>query len=339
MAYGIDETVYVEDNAGDLGGPPVTPAMPWWLSPDVQIPAHPGTAFQGPNDVQIRVHTHDEPYIDDKIVAEVYVGNPSLVMSPTANTKRIDPGNLLFRPPGVAGTEPVADVPGATLTFAWTPSGAAGTVDGPGHHCLVVRAFPSQLTPPTDPFDVPLERHEAQHNLEILTTTHAFAPGGSGFGLGTPHDPRRRDKATGLWWEELGTVAAKKPGRHFVVVAYDPKPGDAVTHDARDHKRFSEGPPDKVVIDGRHVKPIDPGELTQNGPFTEQSGLGTGIYEASRLVGAAELDLESRRETKVRIGFDHSNLAPHTAVALHAVQFDEHGNPEGGMTIVALAPR
>src|SRR4051794_35356531 len=109
MPYGGDATVYVEDISGDQGFDPAS-TQPWWLSPDVDIPAHTGTAFQGANTVQIRVHTHEEPFIDDKIVAEVYVGNPSLAMSPVANTKRIDPGNLLFRPPGVAGSEPVADI-------------------------------------------------------------------------------------------------------------------------------------------------------------------------------------------------------------------------------------
>ena len=93
MAYGFDVTVYVEDKTGDLGAPG-SPA-PWWLSPDVDIPAHTGEAVQGANDVRIRVHAHEEPILDEKIVAEVYVGNPSLVMSPTSGTSRIDPGTLL----------------------------------------------------------------------------------------------------------------------------------------------------------------------------------------------------------------------------------------------------
>ncbi|MEA2440850.1 MAG: hypothetical protein QOH76_2274, partial [Thermoleophilaceae bacterium] len=57
MAYGTDVTVYVEDKAGDVGAP-ASPA-PWWISPDVDIPAHSGEAGQGSNDVQIRVHTHE----------------------------------------------------------------------------------------------------------------------------------------------------------------------------------------------------------------------------------------------------------------------------------------
>ena len=61
MAYGTDVTVYLEDTAGDLGAPG-SPA-PWWLSPDVDIPAHAGEAVQGVNDVQVRVHAHDVPVL------------------------------------------------------------------------------------------------------------------------------------------------------------------------------------------------------------------------------------------------------------------------------------
>ena len=59
-AYGGDVSVYVEDKAGDQGLDPTIPG-PFWLSPDVDIPAHTGEASQGSNTVQIRVHSHDEP--------------------------------------------------------------------------------------------------------------------------------------------------------------------------------------------------------------------------------------------------------------------------------------
>ena len=40
MAYGGDLSVYVEDRPGDQGGLPGP--GPFWLSPDVDIPAHSG---------------------------------------------------------------------------------------------------------------------------------------------------------------------------------------------------------------------------------------------------------------------------------------------------------
>src|SRR3954451_14489452 len=241
--YGGDVSVYVEDRAGDQGFDP-TATGPFWLSPDVDIPAHIGEAWQGPNDVQIRVHTHEEPILTEKITAEVYVGNPSLAMSPTAGTKRIDPGGLTFRPPGVAGTEPVAGIPGATLTFAWTPSNDAAQVDGPGHRCLVVRAFPQNVTPPTDPFVVPTEPHEAQHNIEVLKTAMLKANMSQG-GAGTEHDPRRRDEESGLWWEGISTVGPGQPGERFVVWSFDPDPVRTIRR-ALGHTTVSKVPPKAV---------------------------------------------------------------------------------------------
>jgi hypothetical protein len=339
MTYS-DLTVYVEDKAGDLGAPG-SPA-PWWLSPDVDIPSHSGEAFQGTNQVQIRIHAHEEPLLDVKIVAEVYVGNPGFVLSPGTGTKRIDPGNLVVRPPGVAGTEPVANETGATLTFPWTPSGSAADVDGPGHRCLIVRAFPETVTPPTDPFDVPNEQHEAQHNIEVLSTTMDIAHAGAG----TPHDPRGRDGANGLWWEELVTMAAKRRGRHYVVWAFDPKPSDDLT----DHLRrplhaakvdgFSDTSPGDVTTEARdtHCEQIDPRKLLNDRKFEKHAHLGKGLFGVDRLVGAATVELAPQQVQSLVARFDLSGLAPHTAVVLHGAQFDEHGQPEGGMTIVAVAP-
>jgi hypothetical protein len=310
----------------------------------VDIPAHSGQASQGSNDVKIRVHTHEEPFIQEKIVAEVYVGKPSFVMSPTAATKRIDPGNLLFRPPGVTGPEPLADVTGGTLTFPWTPaSGASTDVDGPGHRCLVVRAFPQNVTPPTTPFDVPNEGHEAQHNIEVLSTTKQQADMANG-GAGTPGDPRRRDGNDGLWWEEFVTTAAGDAGTRFIVFAFDPNPsGELVDGITRvlakaGWKEFSESPPDHVSLVGTKVDEIEPRRLLRNVAFVEQSGLGSGLFAKGRLLGAAKLELDPDRTAKLVLRFNHSDLRRGSAVVLHGAQWDEHGRPEGGMTVVAMAP-
>jgi hypothetical protein len=341
MAYGGDVTVYVEDKAGDQGFNPAI-GGPWWLSPDVDIPAHTGEARQGANQVQIRVHTHEEPILSEKIKAEVYVGIPSLAMSPVVGTKRIDPG-LTFRPPGVAGTEPVADLAGGTATFDWTPSNTSTDVDGPGHRCLVVRAFPESVTPPTDPFNVVMEPHEAQHNIEVIKTAMLKADMSHG-GAGTEHDPRRRDSATDMWWERLATLAAGKPGRRYVVWAFDPDPSHEVVlgirHQLGKFAGFSKEPPAKLSVRfGRKIgDEIDPTDLLHDGQFVEQSGLGHHIWSKDRLLAGVAGDLEPDSLAHVLLLFDHSNLAPGTAVVLHGAQWDEHGKPEGGMTVVALAP-
>lgn len=339
MAYGNDVTVFVEDRAGDLGAPN-SPA-PWWLSPDVDIPAHPGEAVQGPNDVRIRVHAHEEPLLADKIVAEVYVGDPALVLSPTTGTVRIDPGNLRFRSAGVSGTEPVADVPGATLSFQWTPSSSAG-INGPGHRCLILRAYPENVTPPTSPFDVPNEQHEAQRNVEILTTT--TAPGKRNKGAGTREDPRRRDRGTGMWWEPLGTLAPGKRGRRYVVAAFDPRPDKEIVAMLRrglpKGTRFSEKPPAALELDPGDAKgtSVNPGRLLGRGRFAARSGLGRGLFAEDRLLAATAVELGPRRRSELVLRFDHTNLERRGALVLHVAQWNEAGVPEGGITVVAPAP-
>ena len=333
MAYGTDQTVFVEDKLGDLGAPG---SSPFWLSPDVDIPAHSGQAVQGSNDVRIRVHAHEEPFLEEKIVAEVYVGEPSLVLSPTTGTKRIDPGNLLFRPPNIGGTEPIANEAGGTLSFPWTPSPTAANVDGPGHRCLIVRAFPESVTPPSSPFDVPNEAHEAQHNLEILTTTKVQADMIDG-GAGTRDDPRKRDAQTGMWWERFTTLAGKKRGDHFVLWAFDPTPDDLILATVkaslgrRKFSGFSQDPPERVEVEPEDTRGerINPAKV---------AGGKRGLFTRKRLVAAARLSLGPRKPSHLLLRFDHSNIDPGTAVVLHCVQLDETGAPQGGMTVIALAP-
>ena len=342
MAYGGDIAVYVEDKAGDLGAPG---SSPFWLSPDVDIVGHSGEAVQGQNQVQIRVHAQDEPVLEDKIAAEVYVGKPGLVLSPTTGTKRIDPGNIRFRTNSVPGTEPEANVAGATQTFTWTPSSTAADVDGPGHRCLIVRAFPLNVTAPSSPFDVPNEQHEAQHNIEVLSTTKRMASMDAG-GAGTQRDPRKRDQDTGLWWEELVTMAAGRKGRRYVAWAFDPRPRREVTAGIKGllerakFSGFSRTPPAEITFeaDARYEE-IDPARLLDDGKFAERAGLGHGLLAADRLLGAAAVDLGPRKLARLLLRFDHSNLEERKAAVLHVVQWSEHGDAEGGMTIVALAPR
>lgn len=340
MAYGNDVTVFVEDVAGDQGAPN-TPA-PWWLSPDVDIPAHPGIALQGTNQVQIRVHAHEEPVLADKIVAEVYVGNPSLVLSPGTGTVRIDPGTLRFRTADVPGSEPLATIPGGTLTFPWTPSATVGAIDGPGHRCLVVRAFPENVTPPTSPFDVPNEQHEAQRNIEILETSELSGSMEKG-GAGTKKDPRLRDKGTGLWWERISTTAVGKRGTRYVVAAFDPSPDKRIDAIVRGgllkRARFAKTPPERFELDPGMGKEISPKQLLARRRFAARAGLGRGIFAEDRLLGAAAVSLGPRRVSDIVMRFDHSNLGPRSALVFHVAQWNQDGVPEGGITVVAPTPR
>jgi hypothetical protein len=347
MAYGSDISVYVEDQALDGGASP-SPA-PWWLSPDIDIPAHPGLAVQGTNQVKIRVHVQDEPVVSELIVAEVYVGDPSLVLSPSSGTVRIDPGNLRFRTLAIQGPEPVATTAGGEATFDWTPSSTAGAVNGPGHRCLVLRAFPESVTPPTGSFDVPNEQHEAQRNIMILTTTTNPPPSGGGGsgggGSGAPGDPLDPDRLTGLWRKSILTRALGKKGPRIVVWAFDPAPGKQIEAMVRAYlgKRrkfagFSRAAPGEVTLyPGRSGREVEPTELLK-GSFAGSAGLGKGLFAGDRLVAAAELEASPKAATNLVLGFDHSNIRKYSATVLHGAQWDADGRPEGGLTVVALAP-
>jgi hypothetical protein len=342
MSYGSDINVYVEDKAGDVG---VSPSpVPWWLSPDIDIPAHSGTAYQGPNQVQVRVHCHEEPVLDDKIVGEAYAGNPSLVMAPGSNAVRIDPGTLLWRTVATSGTEPIANETGATLTFSWTPSADPSAPDGPGHRCLILRAFPQSLTPPTGAFDVANEQHEAQHNIEVLSTTKMMKSPGSG--AGTPGDPRQMNP-DGSWSEVLLTRATgRRRGKHFIVCAFDPDPDHLATASvrgqlSRSKLSLSSEPPAGVELeleDGAS-EAIDPRRLLKSRRFASASGLGEGLLAEERLLAGLSVELGPRTTSRIVVRFDHTNLKPRTAAVLHVVQWTADGRPEGGMTIVAVAPR
>jgi hypothetical protein len=244
----------------------------------------------------------------------------------------------MYRPAGVAGTEPVATIPGGTATFPWTPSNDATAVDGPGHRCLVVRAFPESLTPPGDPFVVPTEPHEAQHNIVVLATTKMMIAGGGSGGAGTPHDPRRRD-ANGLWSQRISTLAAGSRGVRYVVWAFDPEPSSLIRRALPSHTVISKEPPKQVIFepDPKLGNPIDPHDLLKNGPFTEKSGFGHGLFAPDRLVAGAEIELQPDELVKLPLRFDHTNLKRHSVAILHGAQWDEHGRAEGGLTVMAVA--
>jgi hypothetical protein len=254
-------------------------------------------------------------------------------MSPTTSSARIDPGNLLFRPPGVAGTEPVANIAGGTLTFSWTPSSSASQPNGPGHRCLIVRAFPQSLTPPTTPFDVPTEQHEAQHNIEILSTTMKKASMSRG-GAGVPGDERKVDKETGLWWERLLTVGPGRRGKRFVAWAFDPEPGEYLGKGIRralkeaNVRGFSDEPPGEVRLEVVGAK----ARRATRAPVRNV------LFTGSRLLAAASFELGPRKPVEVILRFDHSNLKARTAAVMHVAQVDARGIPEGGMTVIAVAP-
>jgi hypothetical protein len=189
------------------------------------------------------------------------------------------------------------------------------------------------VTPPTTPFDVPTEQHEAQHNIEILATTKKIGSMGRG-GAGIPGDERKIDKQTGLWWERLLTVGPGRRGKRYVAWAFDPEPGDYLGKGIRKQlkeakvKGFSQDPPAKVSLELVGAKSRGTSRVPLRNP----------LFLGSRLLAAASFDLGPRKPVEVLLRFDHSNLKERTAAVMHVAQVDARGIPEGGMTVIALAP-
>jgi hypothetical protein len=166
-------------------------------------------------------------------------------------------------------------------------------------------------------------------------------------GAGTPRDPRGVDRDTGLWWEKFVTMAASKPGKHFIVWAFDPSPDKTIIEGIRPAlekagcKGISERPPDTITLDTGKTpgEQLDPRDLIRENPkFAESAGLGGGLFAIDRLIGAAVMDLAPDELSTLIMRFDLSNLDEGTAAVLHGAQWNESGMPEGGMTVVALAP-
>jgi hypothetical protein len=149
-----------------------------------------------------------------------------------------------------------------------------------------------------------------------------------------------------MWWEALGTLATGRRGRRFVVWAFDPNPDEHVPAGiVRDLKKakirgFAEEPPAKAALEvvGVPGAEIDPLGLVKKRGFASRSGVGDGLFATDRLLGAGVLELGPRTPAQVVLRFDHSNIDERTAIVLHAAQWNERGDAEGGMTIVALAP-
>jgi hypothetical protein len=138
----------------------------------------------------------------------------------------------------------------------------------------------------------------------------------------------------------------RRRGRRIVVWAFDPAPDQGVVEGLRPVLKragvdgFSTNPPNDVRVEGLDVKSVrlDPSRLSRRGRFERQAGIEKGLFADDRRVAAAAVELGPRKPSRLLLRFDHSNLDKGTAVVLHGAQWDEAGRPEGGMTVVAVAP-
>ena len=164
-----DACIYIEAVAGYGGAH--NRAGVWWLSPDINLvgpTSGPDKADPGQNNA-VQVTFHRKPAssncitsFSESVTVEVWVGNPSLVMTPDnpASTKLIQSIGSPMPDEGTNGVQAINWVP---------PTGLPATdPQSPGHKCLIARCYPDALTPTPEAFFVPDDPHVAQHNLCIV---------------------------------------------------------------------------------------------------------------------------------------------------------------------------
>lgn len=165
-----DSCIFMEAISGDGGTHNASDV--WWLSPDITLTgpasgldnADPGQI----NPVQVRFHRKSANSGcnfpgDESLNVELWVANPSLVMSPRAHNSSTRVGFTGSPVPaeGSSGIQQIDwDVPAAP---------PAGDPQSAGHKCLISRAYSSSVTPDQNLFFVPGDQHVVQHNLCIVS--------------------------------------------------------------------------------------------------------------------------------------------------------------------------
>jgi hypothetical protein len=166
-----DSCIFMEAIPGDGGNQNAHDV--WWLSPDIRLVgpvSGPDIADAGQiNPVQVKFHRKagNSGCLfpgDESITVELWVANPSLVMSPRAGeTTRV----------GIIGS-PVPDEGGTgTQQIDWdVPSSLPpDNNESPGPKCLVARCYPDSGVSSNLDFFVPGDHHVAQRNLCVGATT------------------------------------------------------------------------------------------------------------------------------------------------------------------------
>lgn len=195
-----DSCIFMEAVSGDGG---VHNANVWWLSPDIVLNgpvSGPDKADPGQvNSIDVNFHRKGDTSNctfpgDEAVTVEVWVGNPSIAMTPNnqTSTKLIQ---------SIGSQLPAAGASGAQhFDWAIPLSVPASEPDSPGHKCLIARTYPDSLTPSAASFFVPNDQHVAQRNICIVPCGGPGAarlPGPCGFNLMTANvNPKDAERVT-----------------------------------------------------------------------------------------------------------------------------------------------
>jgi hypothetical protein len=314
-----DTCFYIEAASGDGG---LHTSSVWWLSPDIVLtgPAS-GSDRADPGQINpVEVHFHQtgtqcSSTGDEALIVELWVGNPSIAMSPanSASTSLVMRTGSPMPLPGNSGSQ----------LINWTPPSGVPASDpqSPGHKCLIARCYPDSLIPSPIEFFVPDDPHVAQRNICIVPCGGpgaAKSPGPCEFEVTTANLNQREAERV-----RLRAVVDLRPNsfvRETVLKLLERQPG---------FKQLAMRPPRGFRFELREFPDAQINDRTKPGCLGILAG-GSRYYEAIINLAAAQV-------TRFNFVADLSGSEFGEAHIFHLTQSSAKDARQGGLTVVMVA--
>ena len=315
-----DTCIFMEAVSGDGGVH--NGSRVWWLSPDIVLNgpiSGPDKADPGQiNPVNVTFYNKGGQCSstgDEAIVVELWVGNPSIAMTPDNPASTTQVGNMgsPMPQPGSSGSQ----------LINWTPPSGLPPSDpqSPGHKCLIARCYPDSLVASPTNFFVPDDPHVAQRNICIVPCGGPGAakrPGPCGFEVTTANlNHKERTRVT------LRAVVDTRPNkfvRETVLKSLERLPG---------FKKLAVRPPQRFHFELREFPDAQINDQTKPGCLGILAG-GKRYYEAGILLAPGQV-------TRFNFFADLSGSEFGDAHIFHLTQSSATRQREGGLTIVMVA--
>jgi hypothetical protein len=317
-----DTCIFMESVSGD-GGVHNSSGV-WWMSPDIMLngpisgadKADPGQI----NPVEITFHRKDVTSQcsfpgDEALSVELWVGNPSIAMTPN------NPASTSL----VMKVGSAVPLPGTTRTqvINWTPT--AGLPDtspeGPGHKCLIARCYPDSLFPSPTNFFAPDDQHVAQRNICVVPCGGPGAakrPGACGFKVTTAN--LKKEESERVTLRALVDLHPHPFVRKTVLRSLKNLPG---------FKKLATRPPREFWFELREFPGVEINDLTKPGCLAIWFS-GKRRYEASIMLNAGQvIDFNFVADLQ---GSEFGD-----AYIFHLTQSGADNKPQGGLTLVMVS--
>jgi hypothetical protein len=323
----------------------------WYLSPDIGLNGFGGTtASEGNNTVNLRVHlAAGKTFTASQADVEVFVGNPSITMTPTT-TVRIGSVQVPKTDFPTGGGAKETSLPWTVTVDPADPDRG----DQPGHRCLIARVYPFGSGKPND-FQVPTDTHEAQLNISIVASGgDGPTTAGAGAGMtGTVKGEALGPAEDGLWtfMADTATPSEDRPERVTVRATWaNELPLAELLQIAPVLKElgfqgFAKAPPETFALTFERKGGI----LEVRGPSEASLRALRTVWELPDSVRTltrppitgrqgpfheVDLELEPKRSLRSAFRVDLRASARGEAQAFHLEQFGYKGERQGGLTLV-----